>query len=353
MQMIGHPLPVEMALALLACLLVPMLLAGIFAGPVVAFCRRAGLVAIPTARHAHVNPTPHGGGVLIVALAVPVLLLLVALWPERWSTFSELGVGPALADRAYLLVLVLASLPVAVIGWLDDVREVRASVRLSVHLVCVLAAALMLPPLFDFMPLALEKILLVLGWGWFVNLFNFMNGADGFAETEAVFICLIVALLVPSLAPVCMVIAGATIGFLRVNWHPAKIFMGDVGSTWLGFMLGGLLLAGVVDNTWWSLWQLAAVPLVFCFDATYTLIARIAGGYPVWQPHKTFWFHRILALGWRHDELVWGLIGINLILSGFLFAEVYLHVRGVALVGGLAILVFLAYMVRRYETKKG
>jgi UDP-N-acetylmuramyl pentapeptide phosphotransferase/UDP-N-acetylglucosamine-1-phosphate transferase len=336
-----------LGVVLLALLVGPAALVAVLGPATVRWCRARGLVVPVDARRAHKTPTPHGGGVLLVAVATPCLLALVAFWPHSWP-----GLAVAPFDRAFVLALTLAALPVALVGWLDDVAEVRPSIRLAVHLAAVAVAVALLPPLFDFMPLYVEKIVLVLAWGWFVNLVNFMNGADGLVETQVVWASVGLVLLEPQLAPVALVLAGVTLGFLRVNWHPAKVFLGDVGSTWLGFMLGGLLLAGVVDNTWYSMWPLAVLVLPLCLDATSTLVRRIAGGYPVWQPHKTFWFHRILALGWRHDELVWGLLGLNVLLALFILAEVHSGVRGLSLALGLALGGLVMYTVRYTENSR-
>ena len=165
------------------------------------------------------------------------------------------------------------------------------------------------------LPVALS---LLLAWGWFVNLSNFMDGADGLATTQALLVLAGVAMLVPPLAPLALVLLAATVGFLRVNgpWvaAPRKVFLGDVGSTWLGFMLGGLLLVGCADDTWRVIWPLATLPLLFCTDATSTLFRRLAQGQNPLVPHKQFWFHRFLALGHSHGQLLAWLVAVNLVL---------------------------------------
>jgi UDP-N-acetylmuramyl pentapeptide phosphotransferase/UDP-N-acetylglucosamine-1-phosphate transferase len=327
-------------MVLLLCLLVPMLVVAALSPWAVRVCARKNLVVDVCDKRSHTNPTPHGGAFVLVAVALLFMLPLLIF------------VGGAY-DKAYMLVLLLASVPVAVVGWLDDVKGVSPSKRLVVHVLAVSIAVVMLPPLFDFMPLVIEKIILVLGWAWFVSLFNFMNGADGLAETQAIWSALMIMLLVPALAPFCAVLAGVCVGFLRVNWHPAKVFMGDVGSTWLGFMLAGLLLYGASDDTWRMIWPLAAVPLLFCYDATYTLMRRLAGGHNLWARHKTFWFHRILALGWRHDELVWGLLAANTLIALALLFEMRLGVRGLALAIGFVVVAGVSAAVQRTEKRKG
>ena len=278
-------------------------------GPwVVGVCRQRGLVAAVTSRSSHRVPTPHGGGFVLPLVVVPVALGLV-MWEGGTSA-------------VFLKVLLLASLLVAFIGWRDDHAELDPQLRLAVHLPAVGLALAFLPPVFDVLPQQwvvpwwVEKVVLLLAWGWFVNLYNFMDGADGLASTEAVFIALGVALCVPALAPVAVVVAAAAAGLLRVNGPKARVFLGDVGSTWLGYVLGGLLLLGCAENTWQIVWPLAVLPLVFCFDATTTLVRRMAEGHRPWVPHKTFWFHRFLGLGYSHGQLVAAVAGLNVALFG-------------------------------------
>lgn len=256
----------------------------------VKFCRRFNMVSAVTERSSHIIPTPHGGGFILPLVVVPLLLMVTWVWP--------------LPFKGYLSVLLLGSLLVAYVGWLDDRHELSASIRLFVHLFAVAIPLLLLPRLFDFMPLELEKAILLFGWTWFVSLYNFMDGADGLASSQAVAMGLGLAVFVPVLAPAGLLVAAAAAGFLRVNGPPAKVFMGDVCATWLGYVLAGLYLLGAIDDTVNISWPLAALALVFAADATTTLVRRIIQGYKPWQPHKTFWFHRYLALGRTHGQLV-------------------------------------------------
>ncbi len=308
---------------------------------VVEFCRARGLVAPITTRSSHTRPTPHGGGVLLPLVAVPTGLLLVALLP--------------LPHEGFLICLLLASLGVALVGWRDDVAHLDPRLRLAVHLPAVAVGLMFLPPLFDIFPQALvvpwwaEKLLLLLAWGWFVNLYNFMDGADGLASTNAVFLGCAVALLAPAIAPLALLVAAVAAGLLRVNGAPAKVFLGDVGSTWLGYMLGGLLLVAAADNTWQQLWPLATVALVFCTDATSTLVRRIAYGHAPWVPHKTFWFHRALALGLTHRRLVAVVGALNLTLLALAWGSMAAGWPEVGFLLGLLLMAGCACYIRGHE----
>jgi UDP-N-acetylmuramyl pentapeptide phosphotransferase/UDP-N-acetylglucosamine-1-phosphate transferase len=313
-------------------------------GPwVVHYCRQQGLVAPIGNRSSHTTPTPHGGGVLLPMVVVP--LGLIAIY------------GLDLPHRHFLMVLLLASLGVAFVGWRDDHAHLDPQLRLAIHLPAVGLALAYLPPLFDILPQAwvvpwwVEKFILLLAWGWFVNLYNFMDGADGLASGNAVFLGCAIALLAPSLAPLALLIAAGAAGLQRVNAAPAKIFLGDVGSTWLGFMLGGLLLVAAADNTWQQLWPLMTITLVFCTDATSTLLRRMIQGHAPWMPHKTFWFHRALQLGLSHRQLSLWLLGLNLLLLMVALISLYTGWPEVGFGVGLLLMGGVAWYIRSHEPR--
>jgi UDP-N-acetylmuramyl pentapeptide phosphotransferase/UDP-N-acetylglucosamine-1-phosphate transferase len=325
--------------------LIPFALAGLISPFAVWYCRAKGLVAAVDARRSHTKPTPHGGGIVLVMLGVPMLLGVI--WGGE-------AMGYDIPFRAYLTMMVLMSIPVAYVGWLADKHEKMApSTRLWVHLAAVAGGLMFLPQLFDFMPLPLEKLGLLLAWGWFVNLFNFMDGADGLSSTEATCIGLGVALLAPQLLPLAAIIMGLCVGFLRVNWHPAKLFMGDVGSTWLGFVLGGLLMVAMVDDTIRLLFPLATVTLVFCADATWTLVRRMSHGHKPSEPHKTFWFHRFLGLGWKHHTLALGVAGVNAVLLAIALAGAHLMWGVWTLAMGFGVMLLVFGYISWFEKRAG
>ncbi len=298
-------------------------------------CRHLGMVASVTERSSHIQPTPHGGGFILPLVVVPLLLAVTWVWP--------------LPFKGYLSVLLMGSLLVAYVGWLDDRHELSAHTRLFVHLFAVAIPLLLLPRLFDFMPLGVEKALLLLGWAWFVSLYNFMDGADGLASSQAVAMGLALAVFVPVLAPAGLLVAAAAAGFLRVNGAPAKVFMGDVCATWLGYLLAGLYLLGAVDNTMNVIWPLATMSLVFAVDATATLLRRIRQGYKPWQPHKTFWFHRYLALGHTHGQLVARVAMLNAVLFVCAWFGYQLPYPATGFLAGLLVICAVACYIRAGE----
>ncbi|MBN2800450.1 MAG: hypothetical protein JXX28_15020 [Deltaproteobacteria bacterium] len=320
-------------------LLISFALVALLGPPVVRLCWSLGMVAGLDDRRLHKDPTPHGGGIAMVAVGLPLMLLAVRLWD-------------GIPYPRFITVMLIASAAVAAIGWLDDRYEVRASVRLGVHLIAGLAGLAVLPQLFFFLPLVAEKVILAFAWGWFVNLYNFMDGADGQAAGEAVVIGLGIAVIVPALAPLAVVMMGVGLGFLRVNWHPARVFMGDVGSTWLGYVLGGLLFVALIDYTWTVIWPLATVTLFFSVDATWTLFRRLGQGYRPWVPHKTFWFHRYLALGHTPSQLALGAWGLNIGLLAIAITGHRLQLRWVTIALGLAWVLVAMLAVRLAEGRQ-
>ncbi|MFO0500246.1 MAG: glycosyl transferase [Pseudomonadota bacterium] len=313
----------------------------ILAPRMVVFCKQIGMVSAVISRSSHSTPTPHGGGVVLPMVVVPMGLAWV-LWAQPiYST--------------YLLVLLLASVAVAWVGWLDDKDELKARYRLLVHLMAVAVVIYFLPPVFDVfpqnwvMPWWAEKIFLLLALGWFINLYNFMDGSDGLATTQAIFLGVGLALLYPPVAPLALVLAAGAAAFLRVNAPPAQTFMGDVCSTWLGFVLGGLLALAAAYNTWQLLWPLLTLPLVFCADATSTLFRRMAQGHKPWVPHKTFWFHRAMALGMNKPQLMLWVAALNTMLLSLALGSLALGWPELGFLLGLLLMVAVACYIRTTE----
>lgn len=330
-----------MNLSLVAPSVLPLLLAAVMlvswlvAPFTIQLCRRLGMVAAVVARSSHSVPTPHGGGFLMPLLFIPVGLALTWAWPMPF--------------KGYLTMLLLAGALVAYVGWLDDRHELSPRFRLVIHLLAVAVTLALLPRLFDFMPLWLEKAILMFGWAWFVNLYNFMDGADGLASSQAVAMGIGLSVVVPVFAPLGLLLAAVTLGFMRVNAPKAKVFMGDVGATWLGYTLAGLFLLAAVDDTFNIIWPLATLPLVFAADATSTLFRRIVTGHKPWEPHKTFWFHRYLALGRSHLQLVRTVAFINLSLLALAFAFHKLGHPGWGFVVGVLEICAIAWYIRHRE----
>jgi len=258
--------------------------AWIATGLTVRLLRRRQVMDHPNERSSHAVPTPRGGGIAVIAVLAAGWLVAAGLYPE--------------ATAASLPVLLLG-LALAALSFVDDLRGLPVAVRFGAQIVVVaIAIALapadrlvfqgLLPPLADHLATGLV-------WLWFINLFNFMDGIDGIAAVETFTIGAGLALvagaaaMAPDMALLGAVAAGAAAGFAWWNWQPARVFMGDVGSVALGFLLGWLLL----DLAGRGAWQPALIlPLYFLADASITLGRRLLRGETPWQAHRTHFYQR-------------------------------------------------------------
>lgn len=256
------------------------------------------LVDVPNARSLHTVVTPRAGGVAIVLTTLVTLLLLGWKRQLDWSTVSSLCFGGTL---------------VALIGFADDRASVSPRWRILGHF-C--AAALVVAHLGGAPPVRAMGLVLNSGWlgfaiavlyvVWILNLTNFMDGIDGLAGVEVITVCLSAILLTGIVAPgshlwiAPLVLASATLGFLTWNWPPAKIFLGDAGSGFLGFVLAVLSLqAGWVDNRLFWIWVILLA--VFVVDATVTLVRRMTQGERFYEAHRTH--------AYQHVAMRWGAHG--------------------------------------------
>ncbi|WP_286784777.1 MULTISPECIES: MraY family glycosyltransferase [Pseudomonas] len=252
------------------------------------------LMDIPNARSSHTVSTPRGGGVAIVLSFLPGVLVLAGLDALSWPTaFALLGSGGW----------------VAVIGFLDDHGHVAARWRLLAHVVAAIWALAWLGGL---PPVAVFGGVVEAGWAgygvavlflvWLLNLYNFMDGIDGIAGVETLTVCASGALLYVligqlDLALLPLLLAVAAGGFLYWNFPPAKIFMGDAGSGFLGMAIGVLALqAGWVAPQ--LLWCWMILLAVFIVDATWTLLRRLLRGDKVYEAHRS---HAYQHASRRHE----------------------------------------------------
>src|SRR5580658_1679084 len=270
---------------------------------------RHGLVDIPNERSSHARPTPRGGGVAVVAASTACFAVL---WIERRL---DTPLWAALAG----------GLAVAFIGLLDDRKPLPAAVRLAAHAGAALWAVVWLgglPPLQFGATLAssggLGYLLAVLGIIWAINLFNFMDGIDGIAASEAIFIGLAGAALSllmgvsPGVALAAGVFAAACGGFLLWNWPPARIFLGDVGSGYLGYVIVVLAVAATHDNPA-ALWVWLILGGAFFADATATLLRRLLRGERVYEAHRSHAYQSLARRWGGHAPVTWTVLIVNVV----------------------------------------
>jgi UDP-N-acetylmuramyl pentapeptide phosphotransferase/UDP-N-acetylglucosamine-1-phosphate transferase len=234
-------------------------------------------VDIPNARSLHERPVPRVGGWGIL----PAVVLLVTLF------------APALRGIA------LGAAVLGVVSQIDDRRGLSARVRFAAHVIVVAAAVLLSAVDVPWWLAILAGFAMV----WLVNLYNFMDGSNGLAGGMAVFgfgtYAIAAASVQPELAVAAAAVAGAAAGFLVLNFNPARIFLGDVGSIPLGFLAGALGFWGWQHGAW-PLWFPALVFAPFIADATVTLLRRLARGEKVWQAHREHYYQRLVQMTGKH-----------------------------------------------------
>jgi Fuc2NAc and GlcNAc transferase len=281
----------------------------VMTGLVRRFALSHGVLDIPNERSSHTTATPRGGGVSIVVACTAALVVFVAL--ER-------------VESRLAIALLGGGLIVAAIGFLDDRRPIPAALRLAVHVLAAGWAVAWLGglPLLRVGHLVWESgwlgyCLGVLGIVWTLNLFNFMDGIDGIAASEAICVAGGAVLLslhagsgdVPVMASI---FCAASAGFLIWNWPPAKIFMGDVGSGYSGYVIAVLAMAATRDNAV-AVWVWLILGGAFFVDATVTLIRRVLRGEPVHEAHRSHAYQWLARRWGGHLPVTVSVIAVNVL----------------------------------------
>lgn len=275
---------------------------------VLAWLQARQILDCPNERSSHTRPTPRGGGLAVT----PAVL---AAW--------AVAMGQGTVPLAWTGLAVAAALVLMTASWLDDRRSLPVAPRFAAHAAAVGGLLWLLPDgasVFQHvLPRWVELLVAGLGWLWFVNLYNFMDGIDGITGVETAALGLGVAVVAAvsgagvGLVPLALACAAAGLAFLGWNWHPARIFLGDVGSIPLGLLLGGLLVQLAAAG------QLAAaviLPAYYLADATITLGRRALRGEKVWQAHRQHFYQRAVQGGKRHDQVSIAIAIANLALVG-------------------------------------
>ncbi len=288
--------------------------------------RRYAIFDHPNTRSSHTLPTPRGGGIAIMVTLMPI-----------WAMVSSNGTVPT----AELLIIIASVVGLAGMSWLDDIGDLSPLLRILGQSAAVGASLFIMPhdSLFfaGMLPPSADIVAAGVLWVWFINLFNFMDGIDGIAGTETVCIGLGVAgvVMVAGLDPLILIygliIAAAALGFLGWNWQPAKIFMGDVGSVPLGYLLGWLLLALAAAGQWAPA---LIIPLYYLADSTVTLVRRAIRGEKVWQAHRQHFYQQATQGGLSHAYVVVCILITNLALLALALAAAKASSAG-ALLGPL------------------
>jgi len=267
------------------------------------------LLDVPNDRSSHSTPTPRGGGIgFLIAFAISGAVLAVVN-----TMFSELVLGQPTVQSWGAIALIL--LPLAIVGFVDDRRNVPAKVRYAVQLgagtIAVWLVGAFPQPWLPMSPAsaAVAVCVTVIGFTALVNFYNFMDGLDGLVASVSAMQLGFLAVYLGQ--PVWWLLVAALLGFLRWNWSPAKIFMGDVGSTALGASVAIALITPSSD----PIRNVAAlaITLPLTADAIYTLVRRLLRGENIFQAHRFHLYQRLQQSGWSHRSvaiayLLWTLL---------------------------------------------
>ncbi len=276
---------------------------------VLRYARTRDLLDIPNSRSSHSIPTPRGGGIAVVFITL-----------TAWISGSLAG---WFAIEAILAVS-LGGLLIAAAGLIDDFKDVPASWRFGVH---VVGAAIVIHQLGGITEIQVGELSIPLGYAgyligatwvvWLLNLYNFMDGIDGIAAVQAVTSSFSVAacMLVigdPQFALIAAVVGASALGFLVFNWPPARIFMGDVGSSFIGFVFGALALASHNAGAL-SIWVWLVILAVFIVDATVTLLVRIGRRERWYAAHRSHSYQKASRRFGAHKPVTLVVGSINLL----------------------------------------
>ena len=258
-------------------------------------------------RSSHTVPTPHGGGIAIAFVWFSGLFYLYFTHEIDSSLFFALMVG----------------LLISVVSFFDDLYDLSPKVRLIAQALVAFGGLYFLDGFqeLDFFLFTIDNQLLTNLFAflmiiWFINLYNFLDGIDGYAGSESLFLAIAGFILFGD--NVFLVLAASVLGFLLWNWHPAKIFMGDVGSTLLGYNVAifTLYYANQASSNFW-IWIILFS--IFWFDATLTLFLRLRNGEKLSQAHKKHFYQKLTQKGWSHSQVTTTALFINIVLLGLLY----------------------------------
>jgi len=300
-------------------------------------------LAKPNARSSHRTPTPQGGGIAVIA-----------------ATLGAVGIALAIFSRGALPDLSLPKVVAAVLimtclGAIDDIRPLPAGLRLILQTIVVAGVIYTLPDQLRVVPLLpwwFERLLLLIGGLWFVNLVNFMDGIDWMTAAEVIPITatltvLAIAGALPSYGTVlALALGGAMIGFAYFNRPTAKVFLGDVGSLPIGLILGWLLLQVAGGG---HLVAAVIMPLYYLADATITLCRRLIRREPFWEAHRSHFYQRATDRGFTTMAVVARVFVVNIGLGILAVISVVVPGRPCEIAALTAAAILVAWLLAVFE----
>ena len=299
---------------------------------------KRALLDIPNDRSSHKVPVPRGGGWALLVVLLPALVGAAVFIDQDLQHFS----------------LICAVIMLAGISWLDDRFNVSPLMRLTLHVLATCLGSLSFSPqevLFGGdVPYWLDRAVMIFGWAWFINLYNFMDGIDGITGVETIAIatglCFVMDMTgnyLPFVDFITLILTGTCLGFLAHNWHPAKIFLGDVGSVPLGYLTGFCLLSLAVKG---HLIPALILPLYYLADSGLTITKRALRGEKIWQAHREHFYQKATLGKGRHDKVVVWIAIANAGLIAASIIAVFLPWEGL----GLGILIVAVLLQKMHKT---
>jgi Fuc2NAc and GlcNAc transferase len=292
---------------------------------------------IPNNRSSHTVPTPRGGGLAVVI---------------AWFTgLSFLYFGNNL--EVSLFYALLSGIPLTFVGIADDILNVKPGIRFAIQSICAGVSLLFLQGMYipdlsgsSVFLTGLFSSLAFIGILWSINLYNFLDGIDGYIATEVIFIGLAIYIITGD--NLGLLLAVSVSGFLAWNWPKARIFMGDAGSTLLGFTIAILAIFHQNQNVT-SIWVWLILTSLFWFDASITLVRRIINREKISEAHRKHAYQRIVRAGVSHRKTVLFSIVLNVIGFGFAYlAHSFTQLAWIFLISDLLILALvLLYIDKR------
>ena len=302
--------------------LVVFVVTAVFVDVMILLATRLRLVDVPSGRSAHSLPTARGGGMPMVLTACLASAAVCFRWPA-YAFPVAMGV-------------ILPSFVIAVVGFWDDIRPLRATLRLVVQVGVAVGVVFVLGPVRG---LHLPSLPFV-DFGWLawplsvvwvvgcINAFNFMDGSDGMAALGAVAVAAGFAAIAFSDGdfPVVLLasfVGAAAAGFLVFNWFPARVFMGDVGSAFLGTFFAALTLFDVTGSTEKVFLPLAMAAWPYIYDPLVSVIRRVCTGHNPLVPHREFLFHRLVRSGVSHATVavLYAVLALAGAVAGWMMVE--------------------------------
>jgi len=321
------------------------------------------ILAHPNERTLHSMPTPQTGGLAVIGSVVISLILAASVLAITQPSKAVLPKGVASGS----LWIVVSMLLIFVVSFIDDCVGLPAVLRLGVQAVSAFIiiggvgltlSSIPIPGgpniLLGIATIPVSVLVLL----WMANLYNFMDGMDGFAGGMTFFGFGFLAYFgwqahFPVMLIIAVFVAMAALGFLTHNFPPARIFMGDAGSITVGFLAGTLMILGVRDGIF-EIWVPIMIFSPFIVDATITLIRRVLCRKKIWQAHREHYYQRLVLSGWTHRRTVLAEYGVMVLCGGL--AVLYHHstdkVRLIILGAWVGMFVLIAMLVHALERKK-